>query len=47
MTDGTDEPGDRWQQLIGSFDPERNLRAAAEPVLPGRLVLGTAPAIDH
>jgi hypothetical protein len=29
VTDGHDEPGDRWQQLIGSFDPERNLRAAA------------------
>jgi hypothetical protein len=29
VTDGQEEPGDRWQQLIGSFDPERNLRAAA------------------
>jgi hypothetical protein len=29
VTDGHDEPGDRWQQLIGSFDPERNIRAAA------------------
>jgi hypothetical protein len=29
VADGHDEPGDRWQQLIGSFDPERNLRAAA------------------
>src|SRR5262245_49650799 len=28
VTDGHEGPGDRWQQLIGSFDPERNLRAA-------------------
>ena len=30
MTDGSDGPSDRWQQLIGSLDPERNLRAAAD-----------------
>jgi hypothetical protein len=30
MTDVSDGPSDRWQQLIGSLDPERNLRAAAD-----------------
>ena len=30
MTDESEGPSDRWQQLIGSLDPERNLRAAAD-----------------
>jgi hypothetical protein len=30
VTESKDEPSDRWQQLIASFDPERNLRAAAD-----------------
>jgi hypothetical protein len=30
MTDASEGPSDRWQQLIGSLDPERNLRAAAD-----------------
>jgi hypothetical protein len=29
MTEDSEGPSDRWQQLIGSLDPERNLRAAA------------------
>ncbi len=29
MTEASEGPSDRWQQLIGSLDPERNLRAAA------------------
>jgi hypothetical protein len=29
MTEDSAGPSDRWQQLIGSLDPERNLRAAA------------------